>query len=79
MYRLLLGCLSQLKSGNAKNLQEKREILATIGSNFVLLDKILRISVPKPLVAIKTAKIEADKVVARFEPEEKTDYKAQLM
>ena len=73
------ACYARARFEATESLQEKKEILATVGSNFILLDKILRISVPKPFVVAKTAKIEADKIVARFEPEEKTDYKAQLM
>jgi len=59
-------------------LQEKKEILATIGSNFLLENKILRLNVPKPFIAIQMAKVKADEIVAKFEPEEKTDLTSQL-
>ncbi len=73
------ACYAMYHFGHTDSLQKKREILATIGSNFELFNKIVRISVPKPFLAAKTAKVETDKIISRFEPEEKTDYMAQLM
>lgn len=72
------ACYARIHFENAKTLQEKKEILATIGSNFILQDKILRLSVPKPFVAIKNAKKEADELIAKFEPSEKIDLTAQI-
>lgn len=60
-------------------LHEKKEILSTIGSNLVLKDKILSLSVPKPFVALKEAKVETDRIVASFKPVEKIDMTAQMM
>ncbi|HZE86651.1 MAG TPA: hypothetical protein VE090_00430 [Methylomirabilota bacterium] len=60
-------------------LHEKKEILATIGSNFVLTDKILSLTVPKPFIAIQEAKIETDRIIARFKSEEKVDSAVQMM
>jgi hypothetical protein len=51
----------------------KKEILSTIGSNLVLQDKILSLSVPKPFIALQEAKIETDRIIAKFKPEEKID------
>lgn len=59
-------------------LQEKKEILATIGSNFILRDKLLRLDVPKPFKVMEKAKIEVEKIPARFEPEEKSDLMPQI-
>ncbi len=73
------ACYARLHFNNAKTLQEKKEILATIGSNFILEDKILRLTVPKPFISIKKAKEKTDEIVARFEPSEKVDISSQMM
>jgi len=73
------ACYARYHFEHPKNLIEKKEILATIGSNFILKDKILGISVQKPYLALKTAKVETDKIIARFEPSENADNEAQLM
>lgn len=73
------ACYARMHFKNAKTLQEKKEILATIGSNFILEDKILRLSVPKPFIAIRKGKETTDELVARFEPSEKIDISAQMM
>ena len=59
-------------------LQDKRIILQTIGSNFLLKDKILEIDIPKPFKSIIRAKVEVDNILAKFEPQEKVDLTAQL-
>lgn len=73
------ACYARVHFENAKTLQEKKEILATIGSNFILQDKILRLSVPKPFIVIKKAKETTDKIIAKFEPSEKIVLSSQLM
>ena len=73
------ACYARAHFEHPKDLIEKKEILATIGSNFILKDKILGISVQKPYLALKTAKVETDKILARFEPSENADNEAQLM
>ena len=72
------ACYARLKFQHG-SIHEKKEILATIGSNFVLKDKLLSLSVPKPFIAIKEAKIEADRIIASLELEEKVDPAVQLM
>ncbi len=72
------ACYARLRFQHG-SLHEKKEILATIGSNFILKDKILSLTVPKPFIAIQEAKVETDRIVARFKPEEKIDITAQMM
>jgi site-specific DNA recombinase len=72
------ACYARLRFQHG-TLHEKKEILATIGSNLVLKDKLLSLTVPKPFIAIQEAKIETDRIVARFKPEEKIDLTAQMM
>lgn len=60
-------------------LHEKKEILAIIGSNLVLKDKILSLTVPKTFITIQEAKIEADRIIAMFKPEKKADSAVQMM
>lgn len=60
-------------------LHEKKEILATIGSNLVLKDKILSLTVPEPFIALQEAKVETDRIVARSKHKEKIDITAQMM
>ncbi len=71
-------CYARLRFQHG-TLHEKKEILATIGSNLILKDKLLSLTVPKPFIAIQEAKIETDRIVARFKPEEKIDVTAQMM
>lgn len=71
------ACYARIKFKDA-TLQEKKEILASIGSNFNLQDKLLRLSVLKPLTAIKNAQNISSEILAKFEPEEKVDLTAQI-
>lgn len=71
------ACYARLRFEHG-DLQQKREILAAVGSNFILKDKLLSLSVSKPFVAIQKAKIKADRIVARLELEEKVDSASQL-
>jgi len=73
------ACYARLHFKNAKTLQEKKEILTAIGSNFILKDKMLRLTVPKPFVSIQKAKVKADELTAKLEPSEKVDLTSQLM
>ena len=49
-------------------LDEKREILATLGSNFILLDKKLSISLSKPLELVAEVAPEIKALHSRLEP-----------
>ncbi len=73
------ACYARIRFMKTESLMEKKEILATIGSNFILQDKLLRLTVPKPFIAIQKAKDKVDELIARFEPEEKTDVSSQMM
>jgi site-specific DNA recombinase len=73
------ACYARIRFMNTTSLMEKKEILAAIGSNFILEDKILRLTVPKPFIAIRKAKEVTDEIIARFEPSEKPDFTAQLV
>ncbi len=72
------ACYARLRFQHG-SLQEKKEILAALGSNFILKEKLLSLSVLKPFIAMKEAKVEADRIIAKFEPEEKIDAATQLM
>lgn len=72
------ACYARVHFQNAETLREKKEILSTIGSNLILQDKILRLSVPKPFIAIRKAKETNDEIVARLEPHDKVDLTSQL-
>ncbi|CAN5119689.1 hypothetical protein BH09PAT1_BH09PAT1_4020 [soil metagenome] len=61
------------------SLAEKKEILQTIGSNFILEGKTLRLQVPKPFVLVEEAKNEIDEIRARLEPQEKVDLTSQML
>lgn len=50
------------------DLEEKRKILSALGSNLLLKDKILSISIQKPLVLIKKAVKEVKAIDNRLEP-----------
>ncbi|MBI3954991.1 hypothetical protein HY338_00980 [Candidatus Gottesmanbacteria bacterium] len=52
-------------------IQEKREILQTIGSNFFLEDKKLYLDIPKPQIVMERSKKEVDQILSSFEPEKK--------
>ena len=58
---------------------EKKEILQTLGSNFILENKMLRLQIPKPFIAIEESKNEVDEIVATLEPQERVDLTAQMM
>jgi hypothetical protein len=58
--------------------QTKREILASLGSNLTLKDKILGVSLDKPLQFIESVLTEEPTISRMFEPEEKVDNKIQL-
>ena len=73
------ACYARVHFKNAKTLQEKKEILAAVGSNFILKDKLVSLSVLKPFISIKGAKKETDQLVAKFEPSEKVDVVSQLI
>ncbi|HCS78517.1 TPA: hypothetical protein DIV55_02115 [Patescibacteria group bacterium] len=60
------------------SLQEKKEILQTIGSNFFLLNKLLNVDVLKPYIRVEESKKEVEKVLAPFEPKEKIDLTPQI-
>lgn len=58
--------------------QEKREILASLGSNLTLKDKIISITLDKPLSFIEEAKKEEPEIFAMLEPNTETDNTLQL-
>ncbi len=60
------------------NTQTRREILAGLGSNLVLINKTVRVDIEKPLQFIEMAMSEEPSVSAMFEPEEKIDDTLQL-
>ena len=49
-------------------LEQKREILSALGSNLLLKDKILSISIQKPLILIEEAVKEVKTIHSRLEP-----------
>lgn len=73
------ACYARIRFMNTQSLIEKKEILATIGSNFILENKLFRLTVPKPFIAIQKAKEMTDELVARFELSEKPNVTAQLV
>jgi hypothetical protein len=73
------ACYARYRFQNATSLQEKKEILAAVGSNFFLENKILRLSVLKPFIAIQKSKEKTDELIATFEPSEKIDLTTQMM
>lgn len=72
------ACYARMHFKNAESAKIKKEILATIGSNLILEDKILRLDVPEPLLSVKKAKEKVDEISVRFEPEEKLDLATQM-
>lgn len=58
--------------------QTRREILAGLGSNLVLINKSVRVDIKKPLQFIEMAMSEEPSVSAMFEPVEKVDNTLQL-
>lgn len=58
--------------------QTRREILAGLGSNLVLINKTVRVDIEKPLQFLEMAMSEEPSVSALFEPEEKADDTLQL-
>lgn len=59
-------------------LPKKREMLVSLGSNFLLKDKTLLLDLLKPFQYIKEAKKEVDEITNRFEPQEGFDRKVQI-
>ena len=59
-------------------IKDKKIILQTIGSNLILDNKKLHLTIPRPFIEIKKAKTEAEQILKTFEPEEKTDRAIQL-
>ncbi len=57
--------------------EEKREILAALGSNLILKDKIVRVDLEKPLMFIEEAIQEVPEISPMFEPKEKADSTSQ--
>jgi len=60
------------------NTQTRREILAGMGSNLMLINKTVRVDLEKPLQFIETALIEEPSISVMFEPEEKADNTLQI-
>lgn len=60
------------------DLEEKRHILSALGSNLFLKDKILTISIQKPLLLVEEAAGEVKKIHARLEPLNSEENKANL-
>jgi hypothetical protein len=58
--------------------QTRREILAGMGSNLMLINKTVRVDLEKPLQFIETALMEEPSISVMFEPEEKVDNTLQL-
>ncbi len=50
------------------SLDDKKEILAALGSNLTLKDRILSISIQKPLVLVEKAATEVNAIYKAFEP-----------
>ncbi len=63
---------------NDGGLKDKKIILQTIGSNLILEDKKLHLTIPRPFIEIKKAKTEVDHIMDTFEPEKGIDRTAQL-
>lgn len=59
-------------------LKKKREMLVTLGSNFLIKDKILYLDLLKPFERVKEDKKVIDDITNRFEPQERIDKKLQL-
>ena len=55
------------------DLQVKREIVQTLGSNLTIMDKKANISLAAPLIGIKNARIATYKDLGRFEPKKALD------
>lgn len=49
---------------------EKKEIVQTLGLHFILENKMLRLQIPKPLIAIEEGKNE---IMATLESQERID------
>jgi site-specific DNA recombinase len=52
------------------NLQEKKHIFATLGSNFILKDKKMSVELAKPLELLTSGAREANRIKDTFEPQE---------
>ncbi len=49
---------------------DKRIILQTIGSNFILENRKLRLNIPKPYIVIENSKPEVNKILSMLELDE---------
>ena len=59
-------------------LEEKREILAALGSNLILKDKKLSISIQKPLLLLEGVAQEVKAIHRRLEPLESVENKGKI-
>ncbi|HDJ30411.1 MAG TPA: hypothetical protein ENF31_00370 [bacterium] len=59
-------------------LEEKREILAALGSNLILKDKKLSISIQKPLLLLEGVAKEVKAIHRRLEPLESVENKGKI-
>ena len=59
------------------SLQDKKIILVSLGSNFLLKDKKLYLDLLKPYLLIEKRKDDINEVLRRFEPSNKIDIKTQ--
>lgn len=66
------------KRFNSGDLATKREVLASLGSNSILLNKILRPNLKDEFLPMKNLSSEVKEIHARFEPENNIDRKLQL-
>ena len=60
------------------SLNDKKEILAALGSNLILKDQILSISIQKPLVLMEKAAKEINTIYKAFEPLEISQFEANF-
>lgn len=72
------ACYARIKFQKGTFL-EKKEILQTLGSNFILENKMLRLQIPKPFITIEESKNEVSEIVATLEPQEKIDLTAEML
>ncbi|MFH1423823.1 MAG: hypothetical protein ABIG29_02615, partial [Candidatus Nealsonbacteria bacterium] len=60
------------------NLEAKREIFAALGSDFILKDRKLNVSMDNLLFPIQTAAKEAQKIAAGLEPTKNRENKREI-
>ena len=60
------------------SLHDKKVMLVSLGSNFLLKDRVLLLDLLKPFQYIESIKSEADEITNRFEPQEGIDMKTQI-